>query len=452
MSGLLLPTLLTACSAGQEPAPSPEATAPAAERERIVLISWDTVSAQHLALYGGGAATPNLAALAARGARWTQAITHFPETAWSHWTMMTGAEPALHGDVPRQRGSTWTGPTLAELLRARGDATGAFVGGITLEAALTGLNRGFDVYDDAGDPRREPKRDGAEVTDAALRWIAAQQGSFFAFVHYFDAHFPYTPGGTCDPGYRGGVDGGIATLHPYQGDAPPAPVLPEADLRHVVALYECEIAGLDAQLGRLLAGLPEGTRVLLVADHGESFGGGYYFNHRGSLRDEVLRVPLVVAPPPEGLVPGAEIDDQVGLSAVFSLAQGLLPSPAPVVATASDPWEGPGLLSLRAGHDKAIWKLDPGVMDRASGPPRAVYRDDVPVPGAGLPASLEGALERWSQAVLAREGQLRPLPAPGDQGPPPGALEAIGYLPRSGAADPRPGPAAGSAGSTPAPR
>jgi hypothetical protein len=75
-------------------------------------------------------------------------------------------------------------------------------------------------------------------------------------------------------------------------------------------------------------------------------------------------------------------------------------------------------------------------MDRAEGAPRAVYRDDVPVPGAPLPASLEGALVRWSRGVVAREGQMRELPTPSDQGPPPGSLQSIGYLPRDRAAAP----------------
>lgn len=449
MAAALALAILISCSPRPGATPEQPEDREVAARESVVLVSWDTVSAAHLALWGEGARTPNLEALARRGARWTQAITHFPETSWSHWSMMTGVEPALHGEIPRAGDSAWTGPTVAETLRARGYATGAFVGGITLEAALTGLDRGFDRYDDQGEPRREPKRAGPGVTEAALAWIGEQRGPFFAFVHYFDAHYPYEPAGPCDPGYAGAIDGSLATLGPYQGAAPPAPTLPAEDLRHVVALYRCEIEALDLELGRLLAALPATARVVLVSDHGESFGGGYYFNHRASLRDEVLRVPLVVAPPPPGLSEGAVLDEQIGLTAVHDLLLGLRPAPMPVVATATDPWEGPGLLALRAGPDKAVWRLAAGSLLRPVGSPVAVYREDQPVADGALPAVLEGAIADWEARVRALEPRMRAPPPGPPPSTPPGALEAIGYRERGGpptsgerpaAEDPRPAP------------
>lgn len=409
-------------------------TTTTAARPPVILVSWDTVSAQHLALWGEGARTPNLDALAARGARYAQAITHFPETSWSHWSMLTGVEPALHGDIPAAHTSAWTGPTVAERLREQGYTTAAFIGGITLVASLSGLNRGFDLYDDRGDPSREPMRAGPAVTEAALTWMRAQEGPYFAFVHTFDAHYPYEPAPGCDPGYTGSVDGSIATLSAYQGEAPPRPVLPPEDLRHVVALYRCEIEALDRELGRLLDAAPPEARIVVVADHGESFGGGYYFNHRASLRDEVLRVPLVVAPPPEGLAPGAVVQEQIGLSAVYALLLGEAPALSPVVATATDPWEGPGLLSLRAGPDKAIWRLAAGGMGRPVGAPIAVLQDDAPREEAGLPSSLDGAVGAYEARIRALEPQMRALPPASDAAPPAGALEALGYKVRG--ADP----------------
>lgn len=398
-----------------------------AAQPSMILVSWDTVSALHLALYGEGATTPHLNALAARGARWTQAITHFPETSWSHWSMMTGVEPALHGDIPKANDSTWTGETAAERLRRAGFSTGAFVGGITLEARLTGLNRGFDRYDDRGTPGQEPKRRAPEVTAAALAWMGEQTGPFFAFVHYFDAHYPYEPAGPCDPDYRGAIDGSMASLRDYQGEAPPRPVLPEVDLQHVIALYRCEIEALDLELGRLVAAAPAGTRIIVTADHGESFGGGYYFNHRASLSEEVLRVPLVVAPPPEGLSPGSVVEDQVGLSAIFGLIEGQAPLASPVVATATDPWEGPGLLSLRAGQDQALWRLAAGSLGRPVGAPIAVYRGGALQEPATLPPSLDGAVSAYEARIRALEPRMRTLPPSAPPGLPPGALESIGY-------------------------
>ena len=426
MAAPLLWVSLIACSPDQG-----GASAPAAPRPSVVLVSMDTVSAAHLALYGGDAVTPNLAALAARGARWTSAITHFPETGYSHWSMMTGVEPALHGDLARAHTSAWTGPTLAEIFRDEGYSTGAFIGGITLESELSGLDRGFQVYEDGGPPDAEPRQRADRITALATTWIGAQTGPFFAFVHYFDAHFPYdsVDPAVCDPTYTGAVRGDIASLKPYQGEAPPAPVLPEVDLRHIERLYACEIESIDAELGRLLATLPPETRVVVVADHGESFGGGYYFNHRASLRDEVLRVPLVVSPPPDGVAPGAVIDEQIGLSAVYSLVQGRAAEPSAVVATGTDPWIGPGLLSLRAGRDKAVWRLSAGGLGRPTGGPVAIYSDDVARPlEEGLPASLEGGISNCEAHIRALEPSMRALPAA--SGPSPdAALQSIGYLP-----------------------
>ena len=435
MAALLSLVFLIACSPdpGGAGAPTQDRAGggAAARASGVVLVSMDTVSAQHLALYGGDAATPNLAALAARGARWTQAITHFPETGYSHWSMMTGVEPALHGDLARAHTSAWTGPTLAEIFRDQGFATGAFIGGITLERGLSGLDRGFQVYEDGGPPSAEPRQRADRVTDLARAWIGAQPGPFFAFVHYFDAHYPYdtVDGAACDPGYTGAVGGDMASLRAYQGEAPPAPVLPEADLAHVRRLYACEIEAVDRELGRLIDALPADTRLVVVADHGESFGGGYYFNHRASLRDEVLRVPLVVWPPPEGLPPGAVIDAQVGLSAVFSLVQGEGAPASPVVATATDPWIGPGLLSLRAGPDKAVWRLSAGALAGPHGAPIAVYHQDQAQPlDPGLPPALEGQISAWEARIRALEPRMRALPAAAYPSPD-GALQAIGYLP-----------------------
>ena len=431
MAALALWVSLIACSPdGGAPLPAEPTLKAAARGPSVLLVTWDTVSAQHLALYGGAARTPNLAALAATGARWDQAITHFPETGYSHWSMMTGVEPPLHGDLAHAHQSAWTGPTLAQRFTEQGYATGAFIGGITLQAALSGLDRGFQTYDDGGAPADEPRQRAGTLTDHATQWMAAQDRPFFAFVHYFDAHFPYdtVDGRTCDPTYTGAQGGDMASLKPYQGESPPAPRLSEADLAHVVRLYECEIEAIDAEFGRLLQGLPPGTRVVVAADHGESFGGGYYFNHRASLSDEVLRVPLVVSPAPPGVVAGAVIPDQVGLSAVFALAQGQAAAPSPVVATGTDPWIGPGLLSLRAGPDKALWRLSAGGLGRPVGSPVEVRLRDAVVT-TGLPTSLEGAISAWEQRIRALEPQMQVLPASPNQAPE-GALPSIGYIER----------------------
>src|SRR5438045_2832662 len=86
----------------------------------FVWVSMDTVRADHLGLYGGRALTPTLDALAGGALVYTNAYSHFPETALSHWSMLTGVLPEVHGNVPGAGGSAYTGPTAAEIARDNG--------------------------------------------------------------------------------------------------------------------------------------------------------------------------------------------------------------------------------------------------------------------------------------------------------------------------------------------
>ena len=94
--------LMLACSDDAPPASSaptaqaPTAATPPSRGPNVLFVSLDTVSAEHMALYGGPATMPNLEAVAAAGTTFDHAISHFPETALSHWSMMTGALPAVH--------------------------------------------------------------------------------------------------------------------------------------------------------------------------------------------------------------------------------------------------------------------------------------------------------------------------------------------------------------------
>jgi len=269
----------------------------------LVFISLDTVSADHLSLYGGSAKTPNIERIGSNGVVFTNAYSHFPETAVSHWTMMTGALPEVHGNVPANGTSRHTGPTLAERMTDVGYHTAAFIGGETLTDRSTGMSRGFARYDDQYPwNRTDLKRPGSEVATAAIQWINEQKKSekpYFAFVHFFDAHFPYTPSPpwdtAYDPNYTGTLTGSDADLRPYRdGIKTPSP----EDIAHISALYDGEISELDAIIAPLLEVANDGnTLIVITADHGESFGHDYWFNHRDALWDEVINVPLIMSGP-----------------------------------------------------------------------------------------------------------------------------------------------------------
>jgi choline-sulfatase len=285
----LLPALLLAgaCRAGAPPS----ATTSAGQPADVLLITIDTLRADRLGSYGyRTAATPNLDALAARGARFATGVAHAPLTGPSHASILTGLTPLGHG--LRDNGGfvlPASARTAAEDFKAAGYHTGAFVSGFPLDRRF-GFARGFDVYDDhlprGNDRRRTPyvERFGDATTDAALRWLAsptlATPARRFLWVHYYDPHAPYEPPGELADRFR-------------------------------TAPYDGEIAFVDRQIGRLLEALArsgrlERTLVLVTADHGESLGEHGEGTHGLFLYDATLKVPWIVAGPgiAGGRVPG----------------------------------------------------------------------------------------------------------------------------------------------------
>ena len=248
------------------------AVAPNADRN-ILLVTIDTLRADALGAYGGRAPTPHLDGLAARGVRFQFAHAHAVVTLVSHASILTGKYPYEHGIRdntgyrldPRE-------PTLATLLAARGFSTGAFVGGFPLDRRF-GLASGFSRYDDrmtrtgaAGDAS-DRERPADAVVRAALEWIGAQQGTWFAWVHVYDPHEPYEP--PAEYASRFSAD-------PYIG----------------------EVAWTDAALGPLfdsLRGQPRPTLVAVTGDHGESLGEHGERTHSLFAYEATLHVPLIVS-------------------------------------------------------------------------------------------------------------------------------------------------------------
>ena len=288
MAGVLLP-ILAMLGGCREPAREPTAAASLAElaapghaRGRdLLLITLDTVRADHLGCYGNAEAeTPNIDALASRGLRFTEVVTPAPMTQPAHASLLTGLEPPRHG--VRDNGSAVLDArfeTLAERLAAAGYATAGFVGAYVLDERF-GLAQGFEHYDDevaARIPGRLyfPERSAEAVTDAVLAWLAEkgsrEQRPLFLWVHYFDSHLPYDP---------------------------PEPFAS----RFAEDPYAGEIARVDAQLGRLLealrgSGRLDRTLVVLTADHGEGLGEHGELSHELLTYETTLHVPLIISGP-----------------------------------------------------------------------------------------------------------------------------------------------------------
>jgi arylsulfatase A-like enzyme/Tfp pilus assembly protein PilF len=242
-----------------------------------VLISIDTLRADHLPLYGYGAgSTPNLDRLGREGIVFDDLYSHCPLTLPAHASMLTGLLPPHHG--VRDNIGFRLAPehaTLATRFRAAGLHTGAAVSAYVLRAT-TGIAQGFEFYDDAIEVEGGTEsignlqRDGAIAVEALTRWIGAQKGArFFAFLHLYEPHSPYTP----PPRYRGHA-------LPYDG----------------------EVAYADELVGRLVGALEAGglfdrAIIAVTSDHGEGLGDHGEAEHGIFLYREAVHVPLILRLP-----------------------------------------------------------------------------------------------------------------------------------------------------------
>lgn len=246
----------------------------------VIVITIDTLRADHLACYGDKQIrTPNIDALAAEGARFERAYTPVPVTLPAHTVIFTGTYPMLSGmhDFSGNKLNPEQ-PTLASVLKQHGYATGAVVGSAVLDSRF-GLNRGFDFYYDHFDFNRlqesnleEMERPGNLVTDEALRWLSEnRKKQFFLWMHLYDPHYPYRP---------------------------PAPFREQYKERP----YDGEIAFADAQVGRLMGylkanGLYQNTLIVLAGDHGESLGEHGEKHHGFFIYNATLHVPMIIRLP-----------------------------------------------------------------------------------------------------------------------------------------------------------
>src|SRR5262245_6233424 len=309
------------------------ATGGAGERvERIVLVSIDTLRADHVGCYGAEAVeTPALDALAAEGVRFATAISPAPITLPSHTTLLTGRDPPQHG--VRHNGLFRLPsdvPTLAERLRSAGFATAAFVSAFVLDSRF-GLDRGFERYDDqlgiarsSGAPGSVAERRGDRTVDAALAWLAGAPDRFFLWVHLYDPHADYLPPSPWSERFAG---------RPYDG----------------------EIAFADAQLARLRAAVaerwPGGTLWWVTSDHGERLGEHAEQTHSFSVYEATPHVPLLAAGP--GVRRGAVVGEVVALADVAPSTLALAGLPALAGSTGSD--LAPVLRGERAPADRPAW-------------------------------------------------------------------------------------------------
>ena len=269
----------------------------------VVILTIDTLRADHLSSYGyRRPTTPNIDRLLAAGARFSEARTVEPLTTPALGAMLTSLYPHEHGAT---RNGMRLRPGLASLPRTlgeRGYRSAAFVGNWTLKDHLSGFGEHFERYDEVFTRKRwfglfKDETTAEDLTDAALAWLSGirkQRGPFLLWVHYVDPHAPYRLHEEVAGQLGFDLRGARSSLS-------------KADR------YDSEIAFADRHLGRLLAAFeadPElraNTLFVFAGDHGESLGEHGDWGHGRNLYEPALHIPLGIAW--AGHVrPGATID------------------------------------------------------------------------------------------------------------------------------------------------
>ena len=284
-------------------------------RPHIILVTSDTLRADHLSLHGYARATsPRIDGFASQAWQFRDAVTVIPKTGPSFATIFTGRHPQQHG-VRSNFGAIPTAlPVLAERLRALGYRTAAFVGNPVLRPGA-GFDRGFEHY------QLFDGRHGAgtgPVNAAFLEWARADwDRPTFVWIHYMDPHGPYTPRVEVlrpfleDELARSEARVALAPAEMPSGNAdkvlgavPAYQRIDDEDRVAVyVARYDAEIHQMDEAFGELLdhlerRGLYDASAIVFTSDHGESLGEHDYFFEHGWFADEAeLHVPLIIKPP-----------------------------------------------------------------------------------------------------------------------------------------------------------
>jgi len=375
-----------------------DGTAPAASRfgiRHVVLVSIDTLRADHLGCYGHEfIESPHLDALASEGILFTQHVSTASTTLASHTSMLSGTYPHTHGVARNGYFVPDSNVMLAEILRDAGFETAGFIGAAPLDRTVN-FDQGFEHYDHRYTTVFDPSPSGyqrraAEVTDAVVDWLAqtdaGKRRPVFLFVHYFDVHAPYEAPEPWGGMYREGdpeLDGVLEQLDDPLRTMREALRLPGPDperrfaerieahlpgavrvARALAAEYGAEISYTDHHLGRLFsaldqAGLWNEALVVVTSDHGETlFEHSNVFDHGESVYETEIRTPLIVRLPggshggrrSHRLVSAIDVVptilDALGLAAQPTIEgqsfvdeiTGSMPPREPVFAEATKPW------------------------------------------------------------------------------------------------------------------
>ncbi len=281
----------------------------APQARNLVLVSLDTLRADHMGLYGyERPTTPNLDRFAEGAAVFESAHANASSTRPSHQALFQSRPASL-----AQQGER----ALAEVLAEQGFRTVAFTGGGNISSRL-GFDRGFELYE-------ESESGLAGSIPRASTWLREHRDErFFLFLHTYDIHLPYDPpepyASKFGDNYEGPVQGSTTRplLRASRGldqNAPASVTFTAADKARVVSLYDGGILYTDDQLTHLFRlfrelDLARDTLVVFFSDHGEEFWDHTSVIHSHALYRELLHIPLIISGPG---IPATRVGEIVSL-------------------------------------------------------------------------------------------------------------------------------------------
>ncbi|MEO1366123.1 MAG: sulfatase, partial [Acidobacteriota bacterium] len=303
----------------------------------VIVLVLDTVRADHLSLYGYPRnTTPELDAFARDAVVYEHAVATSSWTLPSHASLFTGLFPLTHGalrlpGLDAEKASLAEKgihrpayplpaetPTLAEHLQQEGFATAAMVANFAYLDPVFGVDRGFETYFNVRNTPVKPMilrlidrrvralpwarrhwqvyRSADQINRLGVEWLEAQgTNRLFLFLNYMEAHLPWGPH---QPGLRYAEFAAEGAL-PERPRGTPAP---GPEWKERVDLYDSNVASLDARLGEFFddlkrLGLYDRSLIVVLSDHGESFGENGADGHGKSLNEAEVWVPMLVKYP-----------------------------------------------------------------------------------------------------------------------------------------------------------
>jgi len=263
--------------------------------QNIIIVSLDTLRADHLSCYGYQRNTsPNIDLLAKNAIKFSNVFSQSSWTLPSHMSFFTSRYPSFHKVKTTEHTLNPKIKTLAEILKENGYTTVAFTEGGNL-FRIYGFGRGFDIYE-------EKSKDIEFTFNQALRWLRKERGNnkFFLFIHTYEIHTPYLRTTFADPKKRGRLPKTLKVGDLLYDIMYGRFKLSDKEKDYIRSLYDSGILYADSYIGKLIECLRElklmdNTTLLIFSDHGEDlWDHGISPAHGVTLYQDQLHVPVIL--------------------------------------------------------------------------------------------------------------------------------------------------------------